>query len=236
MVVDIDSFLSKFEEEAKTQNDMVTLDFQKDLEDKISNIQKDLENKDISSLREIYETIKRFDQDLPNKFVDIEKTSGLALENLGSRYSKNFLNINKNNAKTISKRIKENILMIDKHIKSKDFLEILSILRQSKADMLTFPKTLIIERNKLSNHLKKKEIEVYDLLEVYRTEESVALKKRLNNVIYELKGNFSVKNPSGIEKNVNEIKIILNNIPKVIMSHFTQEKIKINRIFKVIGP
>jgi len=233
MVVDIDSFLTKFEEEAKTQSDIVSLDFQKDVEDKISNIQKNLKNKDISFLKEIYETIKKFDEDLPNKFLDIENKSGLALENLGSRYSKDFLSINKKNAKVIADRIKVNILKIDKYLESKNYIELLLILKESKNDLLSFPKTLAVEKNKLSNYLKQKEIEIYNSLEEYRRKETIDTKKRLNNIIYELKTNFSVKNGYGIEKNVNEIKLILNNIPRVISSHFTQEKIKINKILIV---
>lgn len=231
--MDIDNFLNKFEKDIKEKRDKVNLEFQKDVEDRISQIQEDVEEKDINLLKNIYDAIRKFDQDLPNKFLGIENKSGLALQNLGEQYSNKFLKINKNNAKIIKERINSNFTKIDENLSNQNFSQVLLILKEIKNNYSNFPKTLINEKIELSHLIKEKEIEIYNKLEIFKLRETKRIKSDLNSIVQELKTNLIKKEIKLIEKSLNEVKMFLNNIPKVILSHFTQDKIKINKVLNI---
>lgn len=231
--MDIDSFLNKFEKDIKEKKEEFDLEFQKDVEDRISKIQEGVQNKDIGLLKDIYDVIKRFDQDLPNKFLGIENQGGLALQNLGKQYSQKFLNINLNNAKIIKEQIIKNFKIIDENLKINNFNQVLQSLKEIKIQYSQFPKTLINEKIQISNLVKKKEIEIYNNLEIFKSNETKRIKNDLNKIIQELKKNLMKKNIKLIEKSINEIRMFLNNIPKVILSHFTQDKIKVNKVLEI---
>ena len=95
MVIDIDSFLEKYEKKEDSTkintSKKVSLDFQKDVEDKLHQLDESAKNIDFKQLVDIYEEIKRFDEDLPSKFFSMNKLSGATLKGVGARYSEDFL-------------------------------------------------------------------------------------------------------------------------------------------------
>ena len=91
MALDIDSFLDNVNKDEVNQpqdkkvEKRVDLDFQKDVEKNLDTIKKDALDKDSNILKEIYEEVRNFNVDLPNKFLGVESKSGLTLKDLGEK-------------------------------------------------------------------------------------------------------------------------------------------------------
>lgn len=233
MVLDIDSFLDKFAEETIENKEQNDLEFQKDVEDKLLRIQKEAENKDIVIIREIYEIIKKFDQDVASKFLGIENKSGIAIENLGKKYSDNYLNLNIKSAEVITKRIRDKLIKIETELSNDNYEIIFTLLKEIKNDITLHPKTLIKEKSSLISFIKKKEIEIYQRLDLYKKNELHKIKITFNTLINNLKHSLSKNETRLIEKSLDELKIYISNIPKVLLPSLTDEKIKLNKIIMV---
>lgn len=233
MVIDIDSFLDKFAEETIENKEQNDLEFQKDVEDKLLRIQKEAENKDIVIIREIYEIIKRFDQDLSSKFLGLENKSGIAIENLGKKYSDNYLNLNIKSADVITKRIRDKLSKIENELSRDNYEEIFILLKEIKNEITLHPKTLIKEKSSLISFIKKKEIEIYQRLEEYKKKELHKIKSTLNILVNNLKISLSKNETRLIENSLDELKVYISNIPKVLLPSLIDEKIKLNKIIMV---
>ena len=89
MAVDIDSFLNKhFDEKEKLKEikeEKIDLSFQKEVEDKLKNVQKKSNDSNFNFLEKAYNEVKKFDEDLNNKFLGIENKGNQILKEMGDR-------------------------------------------------------------------------------------------------------------------------------------------------------
>ncbi len=233
MVIDIDKFLDDFNQnklETKESTRNVDLEFQKDVEDRIQDVKKLAQSREVSFLKKIYDEVKDFDQDLPSKFFGIENVGGSALENVGERYSDEFFNVSKNNVEILTKRINEGLALLDQELPSKDFTKILARYRSLLVDYAHFPKTFMVDRVEIGKKLRLKEVELNELLGVYKTEVVNDTKQRLFEALTNLKNAMLNMSIDDTEKYIVEIEAINNSIPKVLLSNFTQERAIVSKV------
>lgn len=229
MVIDIDSFLDQYEQKKKTENKTVGLDFQKDIEERLSKIQKDVVNKDIEFLKQVYDEVKSFDEDLPNKFLGIEAKGSSALGNLGEKYSVDFLKISKNNAISITNKIIASFKILDENLANKDFANALNTYKSIIDDMSFFPKTIIKEKIAINSEIRNFEMKINLLLKEYKAKKIVMIRNDLISGLSKLK-EFLIKGTiAQIESQIVQLNNMINSIPKVLASDLLDEKIKMSQ-------
>lgn len=240
MVIDIDSFLDAMDKnpQEELQDDhnagnkekKVSLDFQKDVEDKIAFVESDADNKDLKILRKIYDEVKNFDQDLPNKFSGIETKGRDALRSLGEKYTSDFVSFNKNNAKILTQRINDDLKVLEQSIVSENFSDALNVFKRILENYEYFPKSFLKERLDFSVVLKQKENDLCALLETYKEKKKLELRSNLNLAVADLKKGLKLQDVKRVEFAVSKIQALLNSVPKVLNAYFASEKVKSNEV------
>jgi hypothetical protein len=235
MVIDIDSFLDSINKEEIKENSQerqekkkdISLDFQKDVEDKIYTTTKEFENKDFEALKLIYDEVKSFDADLPSKFSGIDTKSREVLEQLGDKYTKEYVKITKENAKELSSKINSNLQLLDTQLKEHEFSKALETFRYILKGYSYFPKVLLKERIELSTKIKNKEVEIYSYLATFREEKQKSIKKQLSENVSKL--NHIMKNENDyslkeLEKAVVSLQMSIQNIHELMAVLLIKEK------------
>lgn len=235
MVINIDSFLEKnvennkpkkLENKENSDEERLDLDFQKDVEDKLLNAKKIYSNnKDILVLEKIYDEIKTFDEDLPQKFIGIENRSGDILKELSGKYSQEFLQHLKKNSNYLKNSIETSLKKIDSLIDSQDFSSMIAIYEESLKNLHIFPKEFIDEKFSLENELKKREVIINKKLYDFKRVKLSHIQKELKKSIVDLKNSLKPYNISEIEHNLNRLSTQLNSVPKLFLTDLTHEKI-----------
>jgi hypothetical protein len=237
MGLDIDSFLDNVgkEEVPKPEEKeikKVSLDFQKEVEDRIENVKKDSQNKDIGILKEIYDEVRNFNVDLPNKFLGIENKSGIALKDLSEKYSQEFLTISKNNAQIITKNIKDRILQINEFMQNEDFVNVLENYKIVITDFNFFPKAILNEKIELSRKIRDTEIIIFTKLEEYKNKTIFNLKAQINSKIQSIAELIRTSKLKDAEKGIADLEEFSNHLPKLLLPDLIEEKIKISKVLK----
>ena len=168
MAIDIDSFLEKYHKEKKDEimpndekkpEEKLNLDFQKETEDKILNAKNKLKNDSrFELLEKIYDEVKKFDEDIPSKFIGIENKANLALKEIGDKYSEEFLLKIKQNVSIIHQNITEHIKILDSKLNTEDFASIIKEHETIIKLLDIYPKEFLREKLILSREIKKREI------------------------------------------------------------------------------
>jgi hypothetical protein len=232
MVIDIDSFLESYEKDksktsASSKNKETGLDFQKDIEDKISNVLKGANKEDFKALLHIYSELKKFDEDLPRKLIGIKKTSGTALKSIGSKYSEEFLKNITSNMQNLTKTIRNKILEIDNNISSGNFTQAISSYSEILKLFKTFPKEFTKEKIELSSEIRKREIMLNEKLRSIKEVEIKRIKETINKEISELKVEIKKDNIDSIENKLERINYIMDKIPKIFFVELIEERISV---------
>lgn len=237
MVLDIDSFLDnigKIETKTPLKKDevKVSLDFQKEVEDRIDSVKKDSQNKDLGILKDIYEEVRNFNVDLPNKFLGIEDKSGNTLKDLGEKYSQEFLLVSKNNAVIIIKNIEDRLDKIQEFMNEDDFMSVLENYRQIITEFNFFPKAILNEKVLLSKRIRDVEIEIFTKLAGYKDKTLLNLKSQINSKIITLAGFIRSSKFKEAEKSIADLEDFSNSLPKLLLPDLIEEKIKISKVLK----
>lgn len=231
MVIDIDAFLDKYNlEETKEEDQKIDLDFQKDVEKNLTNIKKKAMSKDILILKRIYEEVKGFDIDLPNKFLGIENKSNEALKELGQKYSEDFLKTVKNNAVILETQIFKILTQIKILIEKNEYHNISNKIKELHNLYLKFPKEILINKIKINHQIKKLEINIYEQLKKFKKQELSIYKNTIRDLIVELNASLKPLNISKIESKIEYLNFYTNNLPKIFLSDLIDEKIYISKI------
>ena len=225
MVIDIDSFLDKFVEKKNNNKHKVSLDFQKDVEDRLLDVQSRVKDRDVSVLKKIYDEVKSFDEDLPSKFFGIEQKGGVVLSELGNTYSQEFLKKNKSLAGFLSKKINDNMFKVEEMIKVGDFANVLKIFRQIVVDFDSYPKVFFKQRSVLGNKIRLAEVKVFSLFERYKKSKILSVKKELNLKVLEARKVFAASSLAEVDKFVLSLQVFIASIPEVLISSLVQQKV-----------
>jgi hypothetical protein len=234
MVIDIDSFLDKFEkDDDTTQNSgkkKVDLNFQKDVEDRLLEIQNESKSQDLEFLKNVYDEVKAFNVDLPSKFLGLENKGGDGLKELGEKYTHDFLDTNKKNAKSIEESINSKMSDLDNALLGPDFTKILVIFKEIIKEYNYFPKTMLEEKIILGNKLKNKEIEIFKTLNLYKKEKVIEYKKSIREEVLELKTQLQKNHLAAVEEKVRDLQHLIESIPKILLSSLIEEKVNVSNI------
>lgn len=238
MVIDIDSFLEDYKQEKKTgtnERKKVNLDFQKDIEEKLDKIEKNAGNEDFKNLYKIYEELKNFDGDLPQKLLGIKKSSGTALKSVGERYSNEFLKNVKVNMSNLNNSIRNRIFEIDKQIDENNLPLAISLYNEATKEYRIFPKEFTIEKIELGEELRNREIEINQKLESTKDVEIKKIRDILKNEIGDLRVAISNKNVSKVENQIDNINYLMDKAPKIFFAHLIAERIAVAKTMIFAG-
>lgn len=235
MGIDIDGFLDKFhvEENEKKDNkkgDVGSLDFQKDVEDKIKEIQKLASKKDFELLLKIYNEIKNFDEDLPNKFYGINLTSQEAFNDISNRYTQEFLERIKQSSNQLKIAIENNLKKIDESLKTKNFQNIIKLFNETTTYYKSFPKEFLNEKIKIGKELKLREIKINEEFESFKNDELKKIRQYLRESFNELKQEMYPGNIKKLEETIEKIMYMNDKIPKIYYSELVRERVILSRI------
>lgn len=227
MSIDIDNFLEKFSKEESIPEEKkvekVDLDFQKDVEDKIDNANLKSKNADFQFLQKIYEEVKKFDEDLPIKFFGIERKGGVALKEVGATYSKEFVKRSKENISNIEKSIRNILQNIKKMLSNSQYGTVLKELQTARTYYRQFPSGFMDQKTNIGKEIREVEIEIYEVINKYKVDKVQQIKTDIKQKAASLRKSITTKETSEIEKEAIELDMYMNQIPKILLTHLTQE-------------
>ncbi len=238
MVIDIDSFLNKYNNkdvntqvvEDDEEKIVQPLEFQKTVEDRIRKTEEEGLQGDFNFLKKVYEEVKKFDEDLPNKFLGIENKGALAIKSLGEKFSQEFLIRIKENANIIEQQITFQLQKLDAALLTNNFQEIVTIYEDCIKRYKHFPREMLSEKLRVSNNIRTREVAIHEKLKNYKEVKLKQIKERLRKVPSELKSMLKPGNGKIIEDGINKLDYLLNTIPKLFMSDLTDERIALSKM------
>ncbi|MCA9497412.1 MAG: hypothetical protein KC589_10815, partial [Nanoarchaeota archaeon] len=180
MVIDIDSFLEKYsqdegfkdnsdEENQEEKVDRIDLDFQKDVEDKIYKVSKKAETADFTFLKKIYDEVKRFDEDIPTKFLGIESEGDNLLKNLGGKYSLDFVKKVKENIAIVENAVNQKVVELDNLIQTENYLEIAERFEELIKFYNLAPREFIRKKIEFVKILRQREFIIHEKMMIYKS-------------------------------------------------------------------
>lgn len=232
MAIDIDKFLDEVKkeekpEEKKSKQAPISLDFQKEVEGRISEIKTKAETSDLELLKKIYTEIKKFDEDMPHKFLGIEKESSKALKEIGSKYSSDFLNRIKTSANITRSHIKSNLDFFDAKIQSENFITLDRKLEESFKILSSFPKELSKEKDQLLSQIRKREILLHNNMLSFKQNKLKNITEKMSQLSIAINKAISKGDKTTTENMLSNAKIFLNQIPIFFTSDLITWKIQI---------
>lgn len=231
MAIDIDSFLEKFDEKPqkieKKKPYEVDLNFQKEIEDKLEHLKEGVQDEDYAILRKVYEEVKKFDEDLPNKFLGIEKRSAVTLKDLGEQYSGNYLARSKEQVGHITSHITGALTGIDQNLNQRNYVTLLRDLDSVKKLFTKFPVGFLKEKTQLENEIVTREVNIYSALENYKKTKGKEIEHKLADYTVQLNKLISSKSLKDVENKVEEVEHYVDRIPKILLSILTEDKMKV---------
>ncbi len=235
MELDIDSFLNKHEEKENKKNDnnkneKIDLNFQKYVEDKLENIQNKSQEKNLIFLEKAYSEVKKFDKDLPKKFLGIEEKGGIVLKELGDKYSKDFLLKIKSNIETTKNNILTNISLINRKINEEDFSFANNEIKKINNKIENISKHFFEIKSKLLIEIKKTEILLNKKIEEFKLNKLIKIKSTINMNLKKLNQYLNPENLNLIENQIIFLNHFSNNLPEIFLSELINEKNLINKI------
>jgi len=234
MVIDIDSFLDKYKLETDVNKDKdekdIVLDFQKDVEDKLYNVEKEGSSADYELLKKIFLEVKDFDLDLTSKFLGIESKSDLVLKSLGEKYSGNFLKKVKSNVNLLTKILDSDMQKTREFLNNNLFTEALDCFHIISVNYEKFPDEFIEEKIDVSNRIKKLEIEVFEKINKFRDSDLIHKKVALKKALTILSKNLIKDNIQAIKEKISNLIYLLDSIPKIFISDISKERIYIAKV------
>ncbi|MCA9459322.1 MAG: hypothetical protein KC550_02120 [Nanoarchaeota archaeon] len=241
MVIDIDSFLEKysqdegFNENPEDENqeekvERIDLDFQKDVEDKIYKVSKKAETADFTFLKKIYDEVKRFDEDIPTKFLGIEHEGDNLLKNLGGKYSNDFVKKVKENIAIIENAVNQKVIELDNLIQTENYIEIAERFEELIRFYNLAPREFIRKKIEVGKILREREVIINEKMIIYKNRKLIEIKKILNKELIELNRILKPGFAKEIEDKISKIHYLVNSISKLFLSDLSKEKIYISKM------
>ncbi|MFW5704883.1 MAG: hypothetical protein ACOCXG_03480 [Nanoarchaeota archaeon] len=236
MALDIDSFLETYSGEEKNpkekeeSNKKISLDFQKDVEDKLSKTVADYENNnDFKFLKSVYEEVKKFDEDLTNKFMGLEKKGSEALEQISKKYSTEYIQNLKIQKQQTIEIVSKHIENIKANLEAENLFDTLKRLKGILTQVSQMPQELIEEKINFQKTCLQIETEILDKIENYKSQFIPQKKRQLSELNKDLILNANKLNSEELTKKINAIHEELEAIPEYLETEFIKEKITLNK-------
>lgn len=247
MGIDIDGFLDEFEQveqdntskkkedknKSNKKEKKIDLTFDKYVNDKFDKLQENVDEEDFKFLIKAYSEIKKFDQNLPKKLLELKKTSGSALNSLGKKYTISFLEGIKQNKIKHGLSVSKQLSNIEELIKNKQIPKAVSLYNQVTSEYKLFPKEYIIEKIELGKKLRDIEIKLNHEFTIFWDIETKKIRKHLASEISSLKHNLVPGRIEQIEANLHNINSIMENSPSIFYNELVKERIQVAKIIIV---
>jgi hypothetical protein len=236
MVLDIDSFLKEFmgeeKEEVKVEEDVkeekFTLDFQQDVENKITSAVDKVKNAEFSFLENVYTEVKKFDRDLPNKFFGIEEKSGKALSQISKKYSDEYVNLLQSESTKFYSGFEQLYEMIANQIQGSDYFNALKNFEKYRNLVSKLPIDFFEKNNAIVNKYLLLESDLFTMLESHKKKFVFEKKLSLKNLTENLKTALK-QDCVELKRAIDEISEDINTIPEFYKSDFLFEISVINK-------
>ncbi len=226
MVIDIDSFLDRYDEvELKEEEKKdYSINFENEVKEKISEFEREGLSADFNLLKQIYDEIKAFDESIPSKFMGIGDSGNRALKELGNKYSRDFLNKAKNNANILDIQIKEKLQKLDSMLQSFDFGTIIKEFESILVLYKQYPQYFIKEKLEISIEIRKREININQMILEYKEKKLLQIRQVLKINIDKLNNSLVPGNREEIEDNIDKLFSLVYSIPKLFLADLISEK------------
>ena len=247
MGINIDSFLDEFIKEKQEEESLnnkgnsseqnqqdttpkVDLNFEKDVQKNLNKISsQSTATKDLNQLQQIYEEIKSFDENLPQKFLSVEELGNTSLESIGKTYSQEYLQQLNTLTSNIEKKINSYLEKISQDLLDKNYVEIPKLLKELKTLVKSIPQESQIFSLEMKTKVKEKEIEVFQVIEEFKKNDLKNIKNQLNQEINSLMKNLKPGNSQMIQDQISNIQHIFDSIPPLFKPTLTHEQLIINQ-------
>lgn len=239
MGIDIDSFLEKHVDnnskekiEKKGQVDdkeEIDLSFNKTVAEKFEKLSKTLSDKDFDFLLRAYEEVKKFDGSLSTNLLSLKSISGKTLQDLGNRYSKEFLELITRNKESLKNTISNQLSLIDKALLANNFQEAIIQFNNANKNYKNFPKEFILEKTQIGKDLRNREIKINESFLKFKDTQINNIKKEIQLDLTKLRKSLTPDNLENIEENIHSLSYKLERLPKVFYSDLAKERIQISR-------
>ncbi|MCA9486606.1 hypothetical protein H6501_04390 [Candidatus Woesearchaeota archaeon] len=235
MVIDIDSFLAKYAKDEDVYEEEeragVSLEFQQEVERRVqSKIEEGMEAQDLQILRDVYEEIKHFDEDLPNKFLALSGSGEKALKEVGNRYTNEYF-------QTLSQIVAQSeqytltlFASLDKVILTNDFTSIMNFFNDLLKQYHLFPREFLTQKITLANNIRERQLVIEGRLEQYKNKEVIRVKSRIRELAEELKKHMANHDPLMMEQTIEQLHHLINKVPKVFLSELHSEKVAVIKL------
>lgn len=238
MVIDIDSFLDDFDDKEldkkkEKPKKEVDLKFKDYLADKFAQMEDIVNQEDFEFLVKAYSEIKKFEEELPNKFFDVKKTSGQSMSRVGSKFTETFLNGVKANKKFYGNKVNEFVVKVEECLKNKEILKAVSLFNEVTKNYKNFPKEFIFEKIDLGKKVRELEVKINEEFFVVWDEELKEIKKKIQKEVLNLKKNLQPGNIQEVEESLAIINEIFEKSPKVFYKELLKERIAVSKIIIV---
>lgn len=244
MGIDIDKFLNNLSSEKKEEKvevkeekkDVeVELNFDKEVESKLKTIELLSKEQDLLQLKEIYEKIKEFDQNMPSKFLNVEKNSSETISRLNKVYSNKLLNDLKNNVKILTNKIENNLKLIEEDIGEHKFKISLKKISESKTLLDQFPNEFFNEKNILKNKIIFLELKIQSQIRNFSKVKKLDIRSELLKDLKQLENLVLKTNSKKIEEKILDIQTKLDTVPKLFRTALNEEIMIANKaIYKAV--
>lgn len=238
MGIDIDGFLEKYSsgksqtlsevkssvlDEKKQIENKINLDFQEDIENRLASKTQNLELKDIEFLKNIYDEVKKFDEELPTKFLSIEGKSSEVLKTIGVQYSNEFFKKSKEYVLQIVNQVELSLQNIDALIEIENYSDLMKEIQNAKNFHMQMPPGFIKEKTEMILKIREREIEIYEAFLKYKNKRIPYLKNKINNQLDELKNCLMIKDLNRIENILMKTNVFITNLPKILLIDLIDE-------------
>lgn len=244
MAIDINKFLDSILEEEKpevieeeVEDQKVTdLEFESDVKDKLSLLQKQTksQNNSISFLEQAFNEIKSFDETLPNKFIGIDNQAEVTLKLLSEKYSQDFLQTTQSQLKIAQDIINNSLTQVSEFIEQEEMFSALKELEYSFKIYNKIPDIFFEEKQKISKQIKKNELNFLQLTQKFKEEKLISLKNELNKKILNIKNLLKPGNYKEVIGAFEDFQNFIQSFPKLYYSSFIEEKQKIVKFSSIV--
>ena len=188
MGIDIDSFLNKVEAKEEAGNiareknkkkpkeqEKINLEFDQNVSQNLKEIETSLKEKDLMQLKQIYDDLKKFDETIPSKFLNIQNIGSSTINALNSQYSTKLFESLQSNALIITKKIEENNIIIEEDLISKQYKVSIRLIKENKELINKFPNEFNDEKHALKLSIRKNEIKINQEIRNFKLQEAQQL-------------------------------------------------------------
>lgn len=231
MVINIEQFLDQYgkkaqETEKKDQTKHKSLDFQREVEENLQDTVEQTKNEEFAVMKKIYEEIKNFDKDLPQKFLGIEKKGMSALKQIGGLYSKNYISKLTTYCEQLDNQISSKLALIDRSISESHFAQVIKTIMEAEQLLQTYPNQYSERKSVQYLLVREKQAQAYALLAKKKKELLPETRKQLIGTMMIVQKSIQERDLEKTKSAIAQLESQLQLLPKFLITELLDEREK----------